>query len=313
MVKSLQETKAQLIAQGEITQPSACHKIQHEMSKASRTETNAKRIEEMRISNLRSTSLASLFMQRSQAMITSGESVILAERLSRMDRDEASRKNVNIFELTSPRNEGESLLSPRSSTFLPSLGMKSQTGVRSKMEIFKDFQSRQVLQKDVAREIYKDREVIKRKRSVLLNDNLEMIRDKPDSRAGKKHRRIKMDTSLQQPLYTFDQTTLEAEKVSQEHPEAELNSGIEAYSRVFDIKTQEFVWKECTVLTKVAPGKFAIRWKTNNKPKVVERLNLKLKQEMMADNPGEPDARLQNALALQYESLFNTNLKGSLD
>jgi hypothetical protein len=312
MVKTLRESLPTEELPGLYHMGSSKKMIKTDSRKPLKIEANNKIIADMRMSNQRSASLANIYTNRSQAMISNGESVILAERLSKLNNETISPRSPNIFELTSPRNEGPSIISNTSASFFPSLGLRASGGMRSKKDILNDFQKKSPLQKNITDDLVKDAEITKRRRSVLLNNNKDAITDIPDLRMGKKHRKIKIESNYQQPLYKFDQTALDAER-EQFQSTVAVPKGISAYSRLFDQATQEYKWEECTLLAKVAPGKYAIKWSASSKPKVVDRLNLKYPEEMeLEKNNSFSDERLKNAKILQYESLYNLSLNGRL-
>ena len=315
MVKIIQETKKQLPSYPSLTDSVTLRKpLKKEVWENPHKETNSKIIQEMRLSNNRSASMTNVLSNRSHAMISAGESVILAERLSKHQIEDSSNKYQNIFELTSPRQEGPSLISVASGSFLPSLGLRTSGGFKAKLQAFNEFKKTRNYEREAANEILKDVALLDRKKSALLIQNSESIFDKLDTRMGKKHKKIKINSSMQQPLFSFDQTALDDEKkASDQGTSLPFPSGILAFSRIFDPSTGTFVWEECRILAKVAPGKYAIKWLLNNKPKVVDRLNLRYQEEMEAQQRENLDDRLDQARALQYESLYNSNLKGMRD
>lgn len=275
-----------------------------------KAETNLKFINDMKLSNQRSASLANLYSNRSQALISNGESVIIAERLSKLQNETTSPKLPNIFELTSPRNEGPSVISMTSGSILPSLGIRVSGGLKSKQEIMNDFQKKSVISKNVPEGIVKDVEFTKRRRSAIFNKNHEVIKDEADMRVGKNHRKIRLENNSHQPLFKFDQKAFDEER-DQPLTTGKLPPGLKAFSTVLDHNTNEYRWEECSVIAKVAPGKYAIKWPQTSHPKIVDRLNLRYPEEM--EQPATLDhERQRKAREMQYEALYNSNLKGSI-
>lgn len=171
---------------------------------------------------------------------------------------------------------------------------------------------------------------------VLFANNKGLFLDKPDPKVGHDHWRLRMDATQRlshSPVCLYDiqmrdQEQQDAEELqpiaSKPHkpntssgqkniPEEEfLEDETPAFSRLVDWKQACITWAPCIVIGKVIPGLYVIKWTHNQKNKIVDRFNLRFPQEMEPTVAKELDNRLQLAVDLRYQDIYQANLKSKL-
>jgi hypothetical protein len=260
-------------------------------------------IQNMRNSNGAALARTLAFRSKSEAMIASTESYILAERSLKKDTEESSNQ---IFRLTSPKDKS-------GVSNLPLLGSPSSKTLKTQANLYTS-QKRRLLPKkeaeEIGMEIVKESNMKQLQKSTFLTQNTDFLSDEIDIRAGKKHRKIAIVRQLQNPLFKYDQDLLIQEL--EENAVKPTNADFEAYSRRIIGQPPVTAWAECKILAKVAPGKYAIEWISDKKRKIVDRLNLRFADEMNRQITDELNDKYRVALSKQYEDLFAKNYESRL-
>ena len=286
------------------------------MAVTNRNHEEGKRlIDGMKAVNDRHDHRSMIMRSKSQALIQSTDSYIMAERSHRNDPDHDSQRADGVFALTNPSDGGPAWPIKSTQVSLPYIGMTSPRPINQSIATKKAIQGQHAgRQLDIIDRLHHDIDDLKSRKAMLLNNNRDAIKDEYDANAGKQHKRIKIDRLLHRPLYMYDQSAVDVEnhENTRQPTDSHTMASVEAYSRKYVDDDTTNDWMACKVITRVAPGKYVIEWVDDNKRKIVDRLNLRFYSEIHNQRDSELDQRYTIAVSKQYEDLFARNLDGSL-
>lgn len=281
---------------------------------------NLKLVDDMKSANERNTARSTVFKIKSDAMIASADSYIIAERSHNNDQDEHSDLNANIFELTSPRQEKQFKLGRSTQGSLPLISLSSPKGANLSKDQLEGRDSKAKFSwrmDNISKRLKDESAQLDLRKTAFFQNNADSLKDQLDLRVGKKHKKIKIDRQLQKPLFHYDLPTMTQEKAQAPlfpdippGPDPVSSTLPQAFSKKHT-STGELQWQPCSVKARISPGKYVIEWLDDKKRKVVDRLNLRYDCDMDDTLTVTMDDRVRQAIIDRYDDLYVMNLDGS--